>query len=660
MNLRLPASRLNGLLFLTAALAFLILALNGAAQTAQELLDKSMDAFLSQKSFSGSVSNRKITLNLVREKGHDFDESRYNITNQYFSHITARTRPPDDWSIKKDTQVISPRALQNSSVTRVVLFKINNTIKHGTFPRLPGNMVFEDTTLSAFNDRLLSFIGGSYQPYNDSNNLVYRYLIPANRGLSNISWGLLNPAIKHIETDADGTKTYCISGKHLSEGNVLIWVNGSNFQITRCVQIQLANIRPESTQTNLENIELTFGEAVYTYDTPHTFTDPEFTEFHDPKIDFAQPANIARFIALPDILKLWADEIKQATNPPKKITDQLAVATAAQSVKQILSTEQMKGIIIVEGDKGRATGFMTKIKNVDFVVTNLHVLGSNKTIALKTMNGETLPFTTIHGAIGRDIALIRIAKTEGSLKLAENVMASAKIGQNVVVAGNKAGGGVATEITGKIKGIGPDRIEIDATFESGNSGSPIISQETGEIIGVATYTQIKPVNFDYWDRSAKPSISHWETRWFGYRLDGPVQWQAISLEKWQIQGKRIDALNTLSNSILLALTGRFPDIADHPRLIALITDFKKRTNVRTSSNAPAYLNELTSFAKKLRSLAEDDMKEIETSDFYDYYQSSLYWEHNIQAQRDYRAAVIRVLKECEDKPELIFTRFRPQ
>src|SRR5690606_34232923 len=71
-------------------------------------------------------------------------------------------------------------------------------------------------------------------------------------------------------------------------------------------------------------------------------------------------------------------------------TEQVAEAKPAAAPAviggQALSYEQMAGIVLIDGDKGAGTGFMTKIRGVDFVVTNLHVLGRNKKFTLKTLN----------------------------------------------------------------------------------------------------------------------------------------------------------------------------------------------------------------------------------------------------------------------------------
>lgn len=77
-----------------------------------------------------------------------------------------------------------------------------------------------------------------------------------------------------------------------------------------------------------------------------------------------------------------------------------------------------------------------------------------------------------------------------------------------------------TEIKGKVTGIGPDLVEVDAAFVPGNSGSPIIHVKTGKIIGIATFATIKKM-----DGFGKDSKFNNVERRFGYRLDNVSTWR---------------------------------------------------------------------------------------------------------------------------------------
>jgi hypothetical protein len=92
--------------------------------------------------------------------------------------------------------------------------------------------------------------------------------------------------------------------------------------------------------------------------------------------------------------------------------------------------------------------------------------------------------------------------------LATDVLQSAKIGDEIAVVGNRQGAGVATQVSGQLDGIGPNRIEVDAQFEAGDSGSPIFDVTTQQVIGVATYRQTMAVRcFRQSNRGYRPGRS---------------------------------------------------------------------------------------------------------------------------------------------------------
>ena len=184
---------------------------------------------------------------------------------------------------------------------------------------------------------------------------------------------------------------------------------------------------------------------------------------------------------------------------------------------------QLSGVVLIEGEQGVATGFFARIHDVPCVVTNMHVLVGNPNIKVKDLKGDVVPILNVIGAVGSDIALLRLRNPDAVptlLPLAPDVLKAVRVGDKVLVIGNRFGGGVATELPGALRGVGSNRIEVDAAFQPGNSGSPIFKVDTGEVIGIATYSEV--VAAPAWSRVAvngRNSTPESEQRWFGYRLD---------------------------------------------------------------------------------------------------------------------------------------------
>jgi S1-C subfamily serine protease len=373
---------------------------------------------------------------------------------------------------------------------------------------------------------------------------------------------------------------------------------------------------------------------------------------------FGSVGELVKMIDLKPTGQPGAAGIAEVPNKP----EEPPAAPVAPADGQALSYEQMSGIVLIEGDGGTATGFMTKIRDVDFVVTNLHVLGGNKKISLKTLRGEEVPVLGIFGAAGSDIAIIRIAKGQGELKLAEDVLKTSKIGDKVVVVGNRQGGGVATQTQGSIVGVGPTRIEVNANFEPGNSGSPIVNLTTGEVVGVASYSETRRLEVEETGgsaaraarRSEAPKV---EKRWFGYRLDSIAKWEAVDLTKWNAQEGRIETFRDLSEALVAVLRLDFNTARRHPRLSSLITSFEARMQASGGTGINA-ATEVKDLFRVIRSISDDGVRDLTNGDYYDYFRTSLYWETSIPAQLEYRKSIIEVLKKYEANSAGYLSRMR--
>ena len=330
-------------------------------------------------------------------------------------------------------------------------------------------------------------------------------------------------------------------------------------------------------------------------------------------------------------------------------------ASPAAAGRQALTAEQMAGIVLIEGDKGVATGFLATIRNIEVVVTNLHVLGDNERLVVRPLGGGTLTWSGIIGAVGSDIALLRVAKPTGQtpvLKLAEDVVKTAKIGDPVVVVGNRLGGGVATQATGRIKGLGPARVEVDAKFQPGNSGSPIFDTGIQQVVGVATYVSTARPGMAV-ESAPAPGAGESltlkrEERWFGYRLDNIEKWEAIDWPKWRAQMKRLDDYRATSFALLAVVLGDLSGTRDNPRVRDMIERYRlgvAGADARNSaSEAAGKVRELMQAAG---AYAREGLRGLDGPDYYDFFRTSLYFETNIAEQVRFREELIKALKDIE-------------
>ena len=145
------------------------------------------------------------------------------------------------------------------------------------------------------------------------------------------------------------------------------------------------------------------------------------------------------------------------------------------------------------------------------------------------------------------------------------------------VLGNAEGAGVVKTILGKIVGIGPDLVEVDAPFVPGNSGSPIVDLKSGKVIGIATYHLVRTI-----DPSTKQPLAVPEVRRFGYRLDSVKTWQPVNWAAFAAQAEEMERIDKLT----LDLRKFLRDIADNGRIIP-----ENITNPLLAPRTEAYLEE---------------------------------------------------------------------
>ncbi|MBW8782435.1 MAG: trypsin-like peptidase domain-containing protein [Verrucomicrobia bacterium] len=568
-----------------------------------------------------------------------------------YNVVTLRRRKPNDWYVVQ----LTFRGLSNgegasmpAAFTGYMMAKFGPAAgKLGSIGRgnqAPASNLTDDEFEQSLNSHLLGMSGFiAFSPLLSSP--------PASAGGQ--PFGVQNARLVGEET-WNQQSTYKIEGMRMG-WPVILWIEKSTGLIVRTVLQQGAGPSQhpvfEAIYTNSLNAR--FSAADFVYQIPSLESQRAGAELTPQQMGFGDVA---------DLRGLMTNPANSASTPATPPAAPAAPQIPAVAEQQVLSAGQMAGIILIEGDEGTATGFMTKIRGVDFVVTNQHVLGENKKLTLKNLHGEVLPVLAIFGAVGSDIAILKISKGEGDLKLADDVLKSMKIGDKVVVVGNRQGGGVATQISGQVLGVGPTRIEVNANFEPGNSGSPIFSQASSEVVGVATYAETRRVAVEDSsgsdsDRQSAVTPSRVEKRWFGYRIDGITKWEGIDLARWHAQSERIGQFRDMSDALRAIIRLKFSEAAKNARLASVIADFQAHTAQR-GNNRLAVGDDVKAFFYSIRSLAESGIRDFETGDYYDYYRTCLYWEESVPMQVEYRKAIVDVLKKYEANSTAYVSRMR--
>ena len=304
--------------------------------------------------------------------------------------------------------------------------------------------------------------------------------------------------------------------------------------------------------------------------------------------------------------------------------------TAQSSSDSDVVRNSTGSLVFVEGDDKSGSAFIGKIGGTKFLITNIHVMTQNNNPKFTLLDRSTINQGAPSVAVGHDIMAFAVPDTNKALEVMDAVDQNSAIGDDVLVLGNAEGERVINPIPGKIVGIGPDLVEVDAQFLPGNSGSPIIHKKTGKVIGVATYVIEREITTMTGDATGQKKV-----RRFGYRLDSIKQWQPFGWPEFHSEDDQMQKIVDLTADLLalykdIEKTGRItPGIHQNPVLRDPIADFSNQLG-----NAHMSATDLTQAKETLiaffRNACRSDVTQAADRFSLDYFQRELDDEKHIR------------------------------
>lgn len=146
----------------------------------------------------------------------------------------------------------------------------------------------------------------------------------------------------------------------------------------------------------------------------------------------------------------------------------------------------LNAVVTIKAGTSTGSGFF--VSGDGLLVTNQHVIGSEKTVAVKTRDGRKSFGRVVHSNSLKDLALVRI-NGEGFTYLRLSDGTHAGIGNDVLAIGTPRGldWSVSRGIVSAVRMFEAARmIQTDAAINHGNSGGPLIDLKSGLVIGVNT------------------------------------------------------------------------------------------------------------------------------------------------------------------------------
>ena len=308
-----------------------------------------------------------------------------------------------------------------------------------------------------------------------------------------------------------------------------------------------------------------------------------------------------------------------------------AAAPPGNPTSRDLVKTYRNSLVFVTGADGSGSGFSARLNEANFLITNAHVAAGIKGAGFKTLDGTKVAGGAPTIAVGHDIFRMQLGPGGTPFEVMLGVDENVTIDDEVVVLGNSEGAGVINTIKGRVVGVGPQLVEVDAPFQPGNSGSPIVHLKTGKVIGVATYLTIKK-----YDAATKEVLRAPVIRRFGYRLDSVKTWQPVAWPVFYAQAAEMHAIETLTGDLGNFLVdlgkdsrvtpGAHTNPAIKTRIDQWLAEKKKRLNPRDSAAVDQ------NFISFLRVACRSDIAAAQPRMTYDYFQRQLTTEQQQRAE----------------------------
>lgn len=309
-----------------------------------------------------------------------------------------------------------------------------------------------------------------------------------------------------------------------------------------------------------------------------------------------------------------------------------------------------KYLVLVEGDRGRGSGAVVKFRGNPLILTNAHVLSGNSRVEFRLLNNRTLRTGTFGVARSVDLAVFAQEGLEDGLEILENAEEHAAVGDEIVVLGNSLGRAVATELPGRIVGIGPELIEIDAKFVPGNSGSPVIHQKTGKVIAIATFATLQEADPLVDDSPFK------DIRRFAVRLDTVSKWEFPTWEQFVQEALQLaSSVQAFSNLMTLAEDIQDDGYLDPSNYLEADERFQRRIRnyiadiKRPKMSANYYLTTKNEFLRWIEVQAAEPPRSVRPEAFTQFHGESLRKMHTIRRKLREFFGLVRTVQGGGDR-----------
>jgi S1-C subfamily serine protease len=183
--------------------------------------------------------------------------------------------------------------------------------------------------------------------------------------------------------------------------------------------------------------------------------------------------------------------IGSSQNPPN-ISPKEVIPPPKTGPKEVIPPsiyeDQMKCVVIIKTNESMGSGFF--ISKEGIIVTNAHVVGYDSRVSVLTKDQKALLGTVVAVDVNRDLALVSVMGDDHPSLALGNIGKEGMVGNDVIAIGIPEGlsWSISKGIISAIRDVkGILILQTDTAINRGNSGGPLISLNSGRVIGINSF-----------------------------------------------------------------------------------------------------------------------------------------------------------------------------